>query len=509
MRREGRRGRTLRARWSTAWLGQAKWRGKWRSRTVYGVTLAVAAALLVAVGPEGSGAARAATASGHRWITDRDGRALVLRGLSTASSAKQAPDGMPWITEKDVERERRALGTDFVRFLLQWRNVEPSPGRYDEDYLRDVAERVRWYGERGYKVMLDMHQDLYGPATGGNGAPAWATDTDGLPSAAQDPWELGYVEPGTVRAFDHFWGTDGGGRDLRRHYADAWRHVARRFAADDTVIGYDLMNEPWGGTVQGPAFESGPLAGLYQKTIDAIRTVDRDHWLFVEPSAIGANWGFATALPRLTDPRGDGASARIAYAPHLYPLPMDLGGGYTGATKARVDASLDAWREQTEKTARRLAAPVVIGEFGLDVTLPGALEYVAKVQRMADDMGAGLAYWSNDPGSWAPWDSDMKPTKLLPVLDRPYPRAIAGDPVGYAWDAGARRLTVRWRGTGGAAGDGVPGGTEIYLPERFFPHGGRVSGGRPVSWDPKSRILTVRSGPGEHAVRVTPRAAPA
>ncbi|WP_369215013.1 cellulase family glycosylhydrolase, partial [Streptomyces flavofungini] len=416
----------------------------WRTWAVGCAVLAVAAALLYAVGPKGAGAARADTASGHRWITDRQGRALVLRGLSTASSAKSAADGLPWIKEEDVARERRALGTNFVRFLLQWRKVEPAPGAYDTAYLDRVAERVRWYGERGYHVLLDMHQDLYGPGTGGNGAPKWATRTDGLPSAATDPWELGYAEPGTVRAFDRFWGTAEGGRDLRAHYARAWRAVAERFADDDAVIGYDLMNEPWGGSVQGPAFEAGPLARLYEDCVGAIREVDRDHWLFVEPSAIGANWGFATGLPRLDDPRGDGDEARIAYAPHLYPLPMDLGGGYTGDTRRRVDASLASWREQTERTARRLGAPVVIGEFGLDVGLPGAMEYVEKVQRMADEMGAGIAYWSNDPGPWAPWDAELRPTALLPVLDRPSPRAIAGDPVSYRWDARARELTVSW-----------------------------------------------------------------
>ncbi|MEU5775627.1 cellulase family glycosylhydrolase [Streptomyces venezuelae] len=487
-------------------------RRTWARGAVGAVVLAVAAGLLVAVGPQGAGAAPADTASGHRWITDRQGRALVLRGLSTASSAKQAPDGLPWIEEKDVVRERRELGTNFVRFLLQWRKVEPSPGTYDRAYLRQVAERVRWYGERGHHVLLDMHQDLYGPRVGGNGAPAWATETDGLTSAPTDPWELGYAEPGTVRAFDRFWGTvEGGGRDLRGYYVGALREVARYFADDDTVIGYDLMNEPWGGSVQGPAFEAGPLARLYQDAIDAIRTVDRDHWLFVEPSAIGSNWGFATGLPRLDDPRADGEgggeggrdgdAARIAYAPHLYPLPMDLGGGYTGSTKGQVDRSLRAWRDQTEKTARRLGAPVVIGEFGLDVGLPGAMEYVEKVQRMADDMGAGFAYWSNDPGTWAPWDAKLRPTRLLPVLDRPAPLAIAGDPIAYRWDAKRKALTVRWRGKAG-----VRGGTEVRLPARHFPKGGRVQGGVRQSWDPKSRTLTLGSGPGTHSVRITPHA---
>ncbi|MFD7535900.1 cellulase family glycosylhydrolase [Streptomyces sp. NPDC059819] len=474
-----------------------------RGWTAWGAAVAVAAALLLVVGPADAGPAH--TATGHRWITDDQGRALVLTGLNTASSAKSRPDGLPWIKEADVQRESDALGSDFVRFLIQWRNVEPEPGTYDDGYLDRVAERVRWYGARGYHVMLDLHQDVYGPAVKGNGAPAWATESDGLPVAERGQWELKYIEPGTVRAFDHFWGTRPGGRDLRAHYAAAWAHIAARFADDPAVLGYDLMNEPFGGSVQGPAFEAGPLAALYRRTIAAIRDVDRDSWIFVEPEAVSANWGLPSGLPHLKDPRGDGENARIAYAPHLYPLPMDLGGGYTGDTKKWVDRTLASWRAQTEKTARRLGAPVLIGEYGLDATLPGALDYVAKVRALADGMGAGTAYWSNDPGSWAPWDQSLKPTPLLPVLDRPAPKAIAGDPVAYAWDEPSRTLSVTWRPKAA-----VRGATEVYLPARFFPHGAVVAGdGEAAAWDAKSRTLHVTSGKGgrnEVAVRIRPRA---
>ncbi|MFF4184731.1 cellulase family glycosylhydrolase [Streptomyces sp. NPDC001691] len=468
--------------------------------TAAGAALAVAASLLVAVGPAGAGPAH--TAAGHRWITDDQGRALVLTGLNTASSAKSRPDGLPWIKEADVQRESDELGSDFVRLLIQWRNVEPRPREYDDGYLARIAERVRWYGARGMHVMLDLHQDVYGPAVKGNGAPEWATEAEGLPVAEQGQWELKYIEPGTVRAFDAFWGTRRASRDLRAHYAAVWAHVAARFARDPAVLGYDLMNEPFGGSVQGPAFEAGPLAALYRQTIAAVREVDRDSWIFVEPEAVSANWGLPSALPYLKDPRGDGADAHIAYAPHLYPLPMDLGGGYTGSAEKWVDRTLASWREQTRKTARRLGAPVLIGEYGLDATLPGALRYVAKVRAMAEDLGAGTAYWSNDPGPWAPWDQRLRPTPLLPVLDRPGPRAIAGDPVAYAWDEASRTLSVSWRPRAGVRGD-----TEVYLPARFFPHGGVVTGGTARAWDAKSRVLHVASGTvgeGEVSVRIRP-----
>lgn len=143
------------------------------------------------------------------------------------------------------------MGTNFVRFLISWRSVEPEPGQYDQEYLDRVEDRVRWYAERGYKVMLDMHQDVYsgaitpegnsgnGAGNIGNGAPAWATYMDGLPVSPQDRWELYYVQPGVMRAFDNFWNTTGQHPELVEHYANAWQAVAERFAGNDTVVAYD------------------------------------------------------------------------------------------------------------------------------------------------------------------------------------------------------------------------------------------------------------------------------
>jgi hypothetical protein len=112
---------------------------------------------------------------------------------------------MPKLTEADVEREHVDYGTNTVRFLISWRMVEPEPGRYDTAYLDRVETMVGWYAKRGYSVMLDMHQDVYSqfgdPPLGGNGAPAWAVHTDGLPwKPNPEMWELGYLEPAVMRA---------------------------------------------------------------------------------------------------------------------------------------------------------------------------------------------------------------------------------------------------------------------------------------------------------------------
>ncbi|WP_067143193.1 cellulase family glycosylhydrolase [Microtetraspora malaysiensis] len=456
------------------------------------------AALVVLAGGVAA-ATRGAPEPGGRVITDEQGRTLILRGFNTAGSTKGAPDTLPELTKADIDREYRDMGTNFVRFLIMWRAVEPQPGIYDTKYLDKVAEWVRWYGERGYHVMLDMHQDLWGNAitpTGvaGNGAPAWATHLDGLPVDTDQPtWETYYLEPGVIRAFDHFWDTTGEHPELMDHYAKAWKAVAARFKDDPAVLGYDLMNEPWGGSVQGPRFEAGPLAALYRATIAEIRSVDPDGWIFLEPQAVGVNWGLPSALPHFDDPR-DGAP-RIAYAPHLYPLPLDLGDDYTAGSKEWTDRTIGWWRDNVLRTADRLGAPVLLGEFGLDMTRPGAADLVDRVVRLGEGMGAGMAYWSRDPGSWGPYDEKGKATPLVAAYARPYPRAIGGVPVDIRSEA--RSLTVTFDANG-------TGPTEIYLPAAGFPDGGRASEGE-ATWDAARRVLTVRTKTsGRVTLTITP-----
>ncbi|OQX33177.1 MAG: hypothetical protein B0D91_14995 [Oceanospirillales bacterium LUC14_002_19_P2] len=267
-------------------------------------------------------------ADNPRYITDDQGRALILHGLNTSSSAKGHPERMPWIGQSDVEREARDWGFNFVRFLIFWDAIEPQPGVYDEAYLDKVAERVKWYEDQGMYVLLDMHQDLYAYQFGGDGAPPWATITDGLPAEPQSPWWITYLQPGVSRAFDHFWRNDYG---LQDHYADMWTHVAKRFKDTPNVIGYDLMNEPYGGTYVWPGFETFQLQPFYERVINRIRTVDQDTWLFIEPQALGINFGVASTLGVIDDPRE--GEERLVYAPHFYPPFLHEGGAYSDVDK--------------------------------------------------------------------------------------------------------------------------------------------------------------------------------
>jgi len=84
-----------------------------------------------------------------------------------------------------------------------------------------------------------------------DGAPEWATLTDGKPHIAEGAvWSDAYFTSQAVHAaFDNFYANKPGpgGVGLQDRYAQAWRFLAEHYANNATVIGYDLMNEPFAG----------------------------------------------------------------------------------------------------------------------------------------------------------------------------------------------------------------------------------------------------------------------
>ena len=56
-----------------------------------------------------------------------------------------------------------------------------------------------------------------------------------------------------------------------------WKEFSRRYAEEEFILGYDLLNEPF----LMPAKE-GMLQNFYERVTEAIREVDKNHILFLE-----------------------------------------------------------------------------------------------------------------------------------------------------------------------------------------------------------------------------------
>ncbi|QKW21946.1 cellulase family glycosylhydrolase [Kitasatospora sp. NA04385] len=363
-------------------------------------------------GPSGGGApfdARRVSATtlpdGRTAFTDARGRVLDLRGFNL--------DKYDETTEADL-RALAANGFGLVRIAVSWSRLEPVRGHYDRRQLARLGRLLDWAGKYRLYAVVDFHQDVYGQyfLGGDGGAPAWATRDDGLPFTPDpDDWFAGYFQPSVQAAFRHLYDDP----DLRRAQSELYTAVARELRGKPALLGYDLFNEPFGPVDGDPAdpavlaaasaaLERGRLAGMYRRLIDAVRRVDRDAWLFVEPTVL-VGQGVPTSLPGFADPR-PGAD-RIGYAPHFYDTAVEAGrdwdpsGGFVEAYTAAVTAYPRAHR-----------LPVLVGEWGPpSAATPGNAELVRRQVAAMRTFAAGwtMWYWCRGTGGYCALTPDGRP----------------------------------------------------------------------------------------------------
>ncbi|HBO42969.1 MAG TPA: hypothetical protein DD670_03350 [Planctomycetaceae bacterium] len=443
---------------------------------------------------------------------DAEGRQVLLHGMNVISKSKD--EGyLSWHRAEDFAK-MRAWGMNCIRLGIIWDGIEPEPGKYDEAYLDGVAKRVAWAAEHGLFVFLDMHQDLFSVLYG-DGVPAWATLHENRPHRQGGVWSDAYLlSPAVQTSFDNFWANapaaDGVG--IQDRYAAAWRHVANRFAKEPTVIGYDLMNEPFQGTsilaaqivllsgrfgtrlgellgksVGSPAqiaelwkqpegravimkhlddmglygdfldaqtgisqaFERRRLQGMHQRVAHAIREVDSQHVLLLEPS-YACNVGVCSAIESVVGPDGS-RDARQAYAPHAYDIVVDTP-AMANANPQRIVMIFDRHR----KTAERLKMPLIIGEWGaFGAADERILDSARVLQRELEKRLCGDTYWE--------YEADIENRAYFGVLKRSIPSRIAGVLLEYSSHPETGGFACRWRES-----PEITAPTILYLTEASF-----------------------------------------
>ncbi len=404
---------------------------------------------------------RAELSHSGRWLTDHWGRVVNLHGVNYV---KKFPPIAPAAAGfgADDAAFLHDQGFNVVRLGVVFGSVMPEPGVIDQDYVDSIARTVGVLAHEHIFTLLDFHQDGYGPLTHGNGFPEWATLTDGLPNPP-DPFPTYYLtNPAMQRAFDNFWDNVPGpdGVPLQTHYASAVRSVAKAVAGEDSVLGYDLMNEPWPGAdwsscLSGgcPAIEAARLVPFGNRMTAAIRSVDREHMVFSEPFVL-FNFGQAdTSLSGIGAPKSG-----LSY--HVY------------ATTPALDAAV----------MDRAIAASSRGD-GLLATEFGATSDTTTLRRLTGDFDSRLLpwiFWSYDENlvhdvSQAPVGSNVV-ASTLDALVRPNPIATNGTPTSATFDpdTGEYDYTYATTRPDGAHAD-PKYRTSILLPHRVYPEGYTVT----------------------------------
>ena len=297
-------------------------------------------------------------------IVDASGREVLLRGVNVNAHVEywqydpELFTTYPF-TEEDADMIA-AMGWNVVRLLLSWSRVEPSPGEYDEAYLDEIAESVAMLRERSVYTLIDLHQDAWDaslaappdevcdtrPAGGWDGAPEWATFDGGEPRCERFERELvPAVRAAWLAFFDDMEGP--GGIGIRTRYVQMFAHVVARFANDDSVAGFDLMNEP----NQFAPENAATLSAFYEDALEAMRAAEAEvgapkRLFFFEPSITWA----ALDLP---GPPPFEHDDQVVYSPHIYQGGINQGIVEDGYAKAADEAA-----------TLYEGAPVVTGEWG-------------------------------------------------------------------------------------------------------------------------------------------------
>ena len=480
------------------------------------VRRAIAFALvLIAVAPSARAAAPTEPLGHHgRWITDADGRVLIMHGAAVT------PDGFekPFETAEEAGFARAdaellaAHGFNVVRLGAFHGAYEREPGVFHEGYMDSFERTQRLLADAGIFTVFDFHQDMLNGRYQGRGFADWFLVDDGIPSQPQAGFPGNYfLNPALNRAYDNLWANvaapDGVG--LQDHFAEAWRRVAARFASAPLMLGYDLLNEPWPGSrwpscanTEGcppGGFDQTSLTEFSNRVIRSVRAGDPHRIAFYEPNLqfdVGAKTGHGKA----DDPNVGmsfhnyclGAAPGLPHAPDPAEICKDQG-------ERRVF-------ENAEEHSKATGATLLMTEFG-DVHDPLIHR---RVTDLADEYMVGWTVWGwfraagqikKDPAK--PPTPDNLHEEVLAAVVRPYTRLVAGTPELLRYERDTKRFEARFTTRlpdGRRAGQML---SELFVPALHYGRGYRVAlaGGELVG-GLGTQLLELRACRGAAAVTV-------
>ena len=173
----------------------------------------------------------------------------------TANFWKQFKDS--YITQADIKFIAQQ-GANTIRLPFNYKLFT------DEDYMglssqqdgfQRIDQLISWCRQAGLYLILDMH-DCPGSQTG-----------DNIDDGYGYPW-----------LFES--------EQSQQLFCDIWQRIAKRYAKEPVILGYELMNEPIAHYFENKDELNARLEPLYKRAVRAIRQVDRNHVILLG----GARW---------------------------------------------------------------------------------------------------------------------------------------------------------------------------------------------------------------------------
>ncbi|APE38647.1 endoglycoceramidase [Nocardia mangyaensis] len=412
-------------------------------------------------------------------IVDGFGRTVLLHGVNNVDKSPpyvQPGDGLTLTDASAALLARHGFNT--VRLGVSFDGLMPTEGVVDTAYLDRLANVVDTLAAHGIYTLLDNHQDGLSKIWGGNGFPEWAIRARPAADEPNPGFPLYYLMPSMNKGWDEVWNNTYGVLD---HLGVALAALAERMNGRASVLGIELLNEPWPGTPFLTCFPNGcpDFDAKYQRALqqltDAVHSRNSAVPVFWEPNV---TWN--ETMPSHLGKNPPITSPNIVFSPHDYCIPSQLAIylGLPEELRALCPVQQDKTWSNIDSFTERTDIPTMVTEFG-----DGDPTVLRNTVTRADERFIGWHYWH-----YSASDGDPFRGELGRELVRTYPQATAGTPDRMIFDSGNGDFAYRYHPRPTSAP------TKIYVSDLAYPEGYevRITGGA-VTSAPGARIVTVEA----------------
>ncbi|MDR3651674.1 MAG: cellulase family glycosylhydrolase [Paludibacter sp.] len=238
-----------------------------------------------------------------------------------------------YITQSDIHYIRKT-GMNSIRIPFHYKlfTNEDYMGYNNSNRGFELLDRVvKWCKSEGLYVILDMH-DAPGGQTGDN-----IDDSYGYP-----------------------WLFENGNDQLM--FCSIWGRIAKHYANETTIIGYDLLNEPIAPYFNNKDEINKKLENVYKMAVASIRKYDKNHIVLLG----GAQWDGNFAV--FTDWHFDN---KMMYTCHRY---------WCDTLQANIQDLLDF--------RNKVNLPIYMGETGENTD-----NWVSSFRKLLEKNNIGWHYW--------------------------------------------------------------------------------------------------------------------
>ena len=387
----------------------------------------------------------------NRVFRDEEGRQLLFHGVNVIY--KVAPyippfendsqfDPQESLVPVDIENLKK-WGINFVRLGVMWEAVEIAPGKYDEAYLDHVEQLINKLGEQGILTMVDMHQDVLARINCGEGIPDfyarevsknatchgnwsdpkydfvktvngecrsilsynYARDENDWPQISEcnkTPFFKYYTTAESLEIWDALY-TNKEPHNLTDKFVAYWDRLARKFANNQYVMGFDPINEPYPSDfmadpsiLEPGMYDKKKLAPLYERVFEAWYSHNPNSIMYFETGQIPDSYLGVVNQAGFEQAPG-GKVANNALNDHSYCCQLSPEMCLSGEPDLTKGEECRKWHHDRINTraedAKKLGVPLIVSEFGACFDSEACEREINQVLDECDLAISGWAYW--------------------------------------------------------------------------------------------------------------------